>query len=254
MADKGEIGTFDWAVDAACQSEVGHVRPHNEDAVKVVSELGLFVVADGLGGHHAGERASEMAVETLEEIVGAAQDDRVVADAELLRRAFVEANKRILADAANNPGRAGMATTLTALLLMGSDYLIGHVGDSRAWRVRGSHGEQLTQDHSYVAEQLRRGTITAEQAEKHPYRHVLTRCLGNEPDLEVDVYNGTVQTEDVFVLASDGLINALDANGIAAIVEQADSAANATRRMVEYACQEDGRDNITAVTVVCHAP
>lgn len=244
-----------WRLDVGVHTDVGRVRRGNEDAAKVSSDPPLYAVADGMGGHLAGERASRLAVEALHELVGSAtQEETVPPGPELLRKAFIGANQRILEDAAAHPERRGMGTTLTALLLAGDDYWIGHVGDSRALLIRDGEIEQVTRDHSVVANQVRNGEISVEEARSHPLRHVLDRCLGLEPDPQVDVEHGAVHDGDVFILASDGLTGAVGPETILETVAAASSAADASRRLVELARRLDGRDNITAVVVACRTP
>jgi len=147
----------------------------------------------------------------------------------------------------------GMGTTLTALIVKDGSYLIGHVGDSRALRVRDGVIQQLTDDHSIVAAQVREGGMTEEEARSHPMRHVLSRCMGCEPDPEVDVLSGEVKDGDIFVLGSDGLTGALPADLMADTVNAAADAAAASKDLVELAREKDGSDNITAVVVRCTA-
>lgn len=242
-----------WSLDFGLYTHVGRVRRHNEDAAKASPDLHLFSVADGMGGHQAGERASNIAVEALHEYLRQARAKGLEPEGELLGRAFRTANSLILEDARGQPGREGMGTTLTAILLAGRGYRIGHVGDSRIWRIRGDEAEQLTEDHSLVAAQVRDGSLSPEEAESHPMRHVLSRSLGIQEELEVDVLEGKVEPGDAFVLASDGLVRALDGPAIAAILAAAPDAAAASRELVERACELDGGDNVTAVVVSCRA-
>lgn len=244
-----------WKIDVASHTDVGKVRERNEDAARVCEEPALFAVADGMGGHRAGDRASRLAVDLLHDAVKESWQDgggdgRVV---DLLRDVFETVNRRIIDDASGRADRMGMGTTLTALLLAGSDYVIGHVGDSRALRVRDGSAEQLTDDHSIVAAQVREGGMSAEEARVHPMRHVLSRCMGAEPAPRVDVLQGEVRDGDVFVLGSDGLTGALDPEEIAETVSEADDARAASQKLVEKAKRLDGSDNITAVVIACHS-
>jgi len=170
-----------------------------------------------------------------------------------VRAAFQKANRSIIEDASGRPDRMGMGTTLTALIVNDGGYLIGHVGDSRALRVRNGSIEQLTEDHSIVAAQVREGGMTEEEAQNHPMRHVLSRCMGCEPDPEVDVLTGEVQDGDVFLLGSDGLTGAIGPDLIAETIVAASDAATASKELVELAREKDGSDNITAVVVRCTA-
>ena len=234
--------------DIGYHTAVGRVREHNEDSLKVVREIALFAVADGMGGHLAGERASALAVEVLHERLrgGGAE-----IDGEALRDALIAANAAIFQESVDKPERRGMGTTLTALFLKGHTYWIGHVGDSRAWRVRDKVGTQITEDHSVVWEQMRAGLITAEQAERHPMRNVLTRSVGNLPEVEVDVLTGEIQSGDIWVLGTDGMTQAFDQGRVAEVVGNTANAQQAAERMVEIAVEEDGSDNVSVVVVRC---
>lgn len=238
-----------FTLEVGRHTEVGRVREHNEDWLAVDAELGLFVVADGMGGHQAGERASFLAIEELREFLSADAVDPCCCDH--LRTAFRRANESIFRESLQFAERRGMGTTMTALVIASPCFQIAHVGDSRAWLVRDGACTQLTEDHSVMGEQLRAGLITAEQAEKHPLRNVLTRSLGNLPQVEVDVFEGTPLPGDVFILGTDGMTRALDERAIAERVGRAADAQEAARDLVRYACIADGSDNVTAVVVRC---
>lgn len=239
-----------WDIDYGCYTDVGRVRQRNEDAAKVSPDIFLYAVADGMGGHRAGDRASRIAVQTLHDYLSDAGSSDESAE-DTVRAAFRKANRSIIEDASGRPDRMGMGTTLTALIVNDGGYLIGHVGDSRALRVRNGSIEQLTEDHSIVAAQVREGGMTEEEARNHPMRHVLSRCMGCEPDPEVDVLTGEVQDGDVFVLGSDGLTGALGVDLMAETIVAASDAATASKELVELAREKDGSDNITAVVVRC---
>ena len=232
-------------------SLVGTVRPHNEDACRAEEELGLFVVADGLGGHRAGEHASNMAVEVLEHTLQEARDNGDLPDLDLVLDAFDRANHGILTEARNSPERQGMGTTLTAIVVVGDHLLLGHVGDSRAWRIRDEVIEQITQDHTVVGQQVRDGVLSEADAETHPMRHVLSRCLGVHEEIEVDLAEGEITPGDIYVLASDGLVPSTPAADLARIVKENSDAKVAAEVLANRACERDGRDNITVVVVVC---
>lgn len=251
----GDSPNHAWKVDAASHTDVGTVRERNEDAARVSEEPALFAVADGMGGHRAGDRASRLAVDLLHEGIRESWEDGDGPERglDLLNEIFEQVNRRIIDDASGRPDRMGMGTTLTVLLLAGSDYVIGHVGDSRALRVRDGDVEQLTDDHSIVATQVREGGMTAEQARVHPMRHVLSRCMGCEPAPRVDLLSGEVRDGDVFVLGSDGLTGPLDPEEIVETVSGAADARTASRELVERAKERDGSDNITAVVVACRS-
>lgn len=234
--------------DVGYHTAVGRVREHNEDSLKVIPELSLFAVADGMGGHLAGERASALAVEVLQERCLAHEGE---IDGIVLREALLAANTAIFEESVACPERRGMGTTLTALCLSGDTYWIGHVGDSRAWLIRDAEGLQVTEDHSVVWAQMRAGLITPAQAERHPMRNVLTRSVGNLPKVEVDVVTGTIRSHDIWVLGTDGMTQAFDQTRIAEVVNASSSAQQAAESMVEIAVTEDGSDNVCVVVVCC---
>jgi serine/threonine protein phosphatase PrpC len=247
-----ESWTTSLRVETGATSIVGSVRDHNEDAALALTELALVAVADGLGGHEAGERASALAVETLESRLRAAREAGRPAALEEIFDAFVEANAQILADAEANPERSGMGTTLTAAVVAGDRVLIGHIGDSRAWRIRDGQIERLTRDHTLVEDQLREGILTEEQADQHPMRHVLSRCLGMSEEIEVDLAEGDVAGDDIYVLASDGLLHGLTADDIEMIVRGNRDPEVSSQALVDSACEQNGQDNITAAVLICH--
>lgn len=238
-------------LSAASHSVVGRVRDHNEDRPLCDLELGIFAVADGLGGHNAGERASALATRLLAERVGEARERGEPVSLELLLEAFDQGNAAILEDARENPERDGMGTTLTVLAPVEDRVLIGHVGDCRAWRVRDGHVEQLTQDHTLVAQQLRDGVIDAEEAAQHPMRHVLSRCLGIREELEIDLLETDLAADDVYLIASDGILPGLDLERLVQGADATEDTERLVRELVEDACERDGADNITAVIVRC---
>jgi protein phosphatase len=211
----------------------------------------LLSVADGMGGHRGGDRASSIAVEALHEFIKHAHEQGVEPSEELLYEAFATANILILNDASRNPQFQGMGTTLTAMLFAAKGTFLAHVGDSRAWRIRDGAPEQITDDHSLVAEQVRDGSLTEEEARVHPSRHVLSRVLGFMEDVTFDTMTVEVQASDTYVLASDGLERGLDADDIVRLVTAESAAADAARSLVQTACERDGGDNITAVVVRC---
>ena len=236
-------------IETASLSDVGRRRASNQDACGgLVTSRGarLLVVADGMGGHAGGETASRVAVETVEEFVGCSAGD----PAWLLRAALEAANRRIYEEARSDPSLSGMGTTGVALLFPSSGSAwVAHVGDSRAYRLRGGRFEQLTPDHSLVAELERRGMITAEEARVHPRRNEVLRCIGVDPEVDVDVAPVEVQPGDQYLLCSDGLCGVLTDAEMAAELVRAPPE-RAARRLVEAANERGGPDNIT-VQIAC---
>jgi PPM family protein phosphatase len=227
-------------VEQAGRTDVGRQRSANEDTFLL--EPPFFAVADGMGGAKAGEVASAMAASAFE---GERNSDET-AEVQLVR-ILREANRRIYDMAVADESHRGMGTTLTAAKVTGDEVSLGHVGDSRAYRMRDGELEQLTKDHSLVAELERSGQITAEAAEHHPQRSIITRALGPEPDVEVDTYTLAGREGDLFLLCSDGLTSMISDQEVGSILRSADSLNEAAEALVRAANQSGGKDNITVV-------
>jgi protein phosphatase len=228
--------------DQAFRSDTGRQRNANEDSFFVRAPI--FVVADGMGGAQAGEVASKAAADAFDvDLSHGASPERI------LRETIATANRRIHDLARADPSRAGMGTTLTAAIVSAEreEIAIGHVGDSRAYRLRAGRLERLTRDHSLVEEMRRKGQLTDAQAEDHPQRSIITRALGPEPDVEPDVQTVPASPGDVFLICSDGLTTMLDAEQIGRILDRATSLDAAVRTLVDEANRAGGRDNITVV-------
>jgi PPM family protein phosphatase len=228
--------------EEAVRTDTGRQRNANEDSF--FTRAPLFVVADGMGGAQAGEVASKASAESFaRDLPGGAPPLRV------LEETIEEANRTIHGLARRDPGLTGMGTTTTALIvdLEAEEVAIGHVGDSRAYRLRGGKFEQLTRDHSLVEEMRRKGQLTDEQAEDHPQRSIITRALGPEPEVQVDLQTVPAQDGDVFLICSDGLTTMLDDEQIARILIRATSLEAALRALIDEANRAGGRDNITVV-------
>jgi protein phosphatase len=227
--------------EEAVRTDTGRQRNANEDSY--FTKAPLFVVADGMGGAQAGEVASKAAVESFPAELPAVPPERV------LEETIEGANRTIHELARKDPGLAGMGTTTTAAIvdLEGEAVAIGHVGDSRAYRLRGGRFEQLTRDHSLVEEMRRKGQITDAQAEDHPQRSIITRALGPEPEVQVDVQTVPAQDGDVFLICSDGLTTMLDDEQISRLLTRATSLNAAVRALIDEANRAGGRDNITVV-------
>jgi protein phosphatase len=227
--------------DQATRTDTGRQRSANEDSL--FTRAPLFVVADGMGGAQAGEVASKAAAESFDRELPQAPPERV------LRETIETANRAIHERAQADPELAGMGTTITAAIVdpEAEEVAIGHVGDSRAYRLRGGHFEQLTRDHSLVEEMRRKGQLTDAQAEDHPQRSIITRALGPEPEVEVDLQTVPAQPGDVFLICSDGLTTMLGDEQIARILGNATALQPALRALVDEANRAGGRDNITAV-------
>lgn len=222
-------------------TDVGRVRSHNEDSILV--EPPLFAVADGLGGHEAGEVASSIAIEAL---VKAAPRR---ADAKALGRAVRTANRAVIRATREGLGREGMGTTLTAAIVDGARIAIAHVGDSRAYLLRNGHLERLTEDHSMVADMIRQGTLTEEQSRSHPQRSVITRALGSDPNMVADIFEVEAAVGDRLLLCSDGLTGMLTDEQIGKTLDAYRDSELAVRMLVDAANEAGGHDNTSVVVV-----
>lgn len=228
-------------VDQAGLSDVGRQRTANEDTLVLAPPF--FAVADGMGGARAGEVASSLAAGVFDE----ERPDGPDSGEAQLTRIVREANRRIYEMAERDESTRGMGTTLTVAKVEGDQVRIGHVGDSRAYMLRGGELRQLTNDHSLVAELERTGQISPEAAETHPQRSIITRALGPEADVEVDTYTIPGRPGDVFLICSDGLTGMIGDGDVEAIVRGAPTLEQAAKELVEAANQSGGRDNITVV-------
>jgi protein phosphatase len=231
---------------AAAGTNVGRRRRINEDRYAVAPELGLFLVADGMGGHTAGQVASELAAQAALRAVGMLQD-APLSPAEKLRFAVSSANRAIFDAARARPELAGMGTTLVALLADDGRVALAHVGDSRAYLVRGGRIRQLTDDHSVVGELVRRREISADAAREHPHRHVLTRALGVRPGVEPDLAELSPEPGDLFALCSDGLTAHVRDEEIAEHAGPGVVPEKAVDALIDLANARGGEDNITVV-------
>ncbi len=225
----------------AVVSDTGRRRRRNEDAY--VCAPPLFAVADGMGGAQAGEVASGLAAAVLEEGAGDERGEERVASL------IQEANRRVFQRSNEDATTSGMGTTMTVALVdsSGGTIAFGHVGDSRAYRVRDGRLEQLTDDHSLVGELVRSGKLSPEEAETHPQRSVITRALGTEPDVDVDTFTVEAQADDLYLLCSDGLTDMVSADEIFSVLDAGDDLEVSAGALVEAANAGGGEDNITVV-------
>lgn len=240
-------------------TDVGRVRQGNEDACVCSDELGLYVVADGMGGHAAGEIASETAISVIADYVKRAlvendvrspddTDPGIEPTIDIFVEGVKEANRRIAALSENNPSYAGMGTTVSGMLFHANQAAIAHVGDSRVYRLRNGAFDLLTEDHSWVNEQVRHNIITPEEAKNHRWRNVITRALGNKPEVEVDTFVVGVETGDVYLLCSDGLTGMVEDETVQYVLSHSGAdLAHTASRLVEMANEAGGTDNITLI-------
>ncbi len=240
-------------------TDPGKKRVNNEDALLLNDTLGLYAVADGIGGNEGGEVASRIAVETLgramPDLLGEKDrtppTDRVRADdpsVSALREAVFLANRAIHQERSQNAALSNMGTTLTALLLRDKQAFIAHIGDSRAYLFRAGKLLQLTDDHSFVAEQVRAGIFTLEQARSSPYRHMITRALGIAKDAQAELTTRALKKDDRFLLCTDGLTEMVADAEISRVLEMS-SPQEAVQKLLAAANERGGVDNITAVVV-----
>jgi len=239
-------------------TDLGRVRTNNEDCYKIVEPLNLFVLSDGMGGEAHGEIASAMAVETVvKHCLGAEANPAAQFFGEVqpnwsartkrLSSAVHLANRNIFKSAEENPEQHGMGATLTAVWIEDAKLSVAHVGDSRAYLLRGGSLLQLTRDHSLVAEQVRRGILTAAEAEESDMQSVLLRALGAQEEIEVDAEEHTLFPRDVLLLCSDGLTRVVTEPEIAGTLQAETDPARAAEKLVALANERGGPDNITVV-------
>lgn len=190
--------------------ETGCVRKNNEDNLLIMPEVSLFAVADGMGGHNAGEIASKLAVEELKKRSPALYDAQNEDIQEWMSKTMAEANKLVYEVSLNSMETEGMGTTLTALVIKGAKAIIGHIGDSRIYLWRDKVLSQLSEDHSMVNELVRLGQLTEEKARDHPHKNVLSRALGVDRNINIDCFQFQVQDNDVFILCTDGFSNMIE--------------------------------------------
>lgn len=240
-------------------SDIGKTHEHNEDTYLRNDKEGLFLVADGMGGHVSGEMASQLAVECVEEFVTRSRSESMDFSGEYRRDLSKEenrllaatrmANLRIREEADKNPARRGMGTTFIGAILEDSHLAVVNVGDSRLYRVRNSSMEQLTKDHTLVAEQQRLGRLTKEEARRHPQRHILTSALGISERPKIDLYRAEVIPKDLFLICTDGLNDMLDDEEILTIIHSIKdkSLFKIGISLVLQANLAGGLDNITVI-------
>lgn len=254
MADQRKLA---WRAFGA--TDVGQRRISNEDALALDVDAGIFVVADGMGGHAAGEIASREAVDTVlsmlrrelatfRDLAQEPPDDALVHRAQRAVEAAVQAaTYMVYALAETDPDQRGMGTTVSTLIILGRVGIIGQVGDSRTYRMREGRAVQLSEDHTLVAWQVKQGIITAEEAERSPHRNVITRAVGSRDYVQVDTVAFGLAPGDTFLLCSDGLHGYVRDDELPAILEQSPDAA--VTELIGLANARGGRDNITAIVV-----
>lgn len=240
-------------------TDIGRKRQKNEDSYLVNDKIHLYVVADGMGGHAGGEFASKIAVSTVEEIIKGGDApkeiqqsyfhaDTLESEEGKLRRAITQAGSKIVQRAIEDPDLRGMGTTATVLYFDNSKAYVAHVGDSRAYCVRGGEIIQITEDHSLVNEQLKSGLITEEEAKTHQLKNIITRSVGVQEEVEVDTIVWDVREDDTYLLCSDGLSNMVQNHEMLDLISKHPTE-EAARRLVDLANERGGDDNITLILV-----
>ena len=247
-------------VQSAGLTDVGRKRNHNEDSFLIDEELQLYVVADGMGGHAGGGTASRIAVETIDKELRTIRDadsnpfkgETNLQDSPLpehLRSSVERACIEIFKAAQDDPRLNGMGTTVISLLVKGNHALFAHVGDSRAYLVRGDLIQQISEDHSLVNEQIKAGMITPEEAKHSRYKNIITRSVGFEEEVQVDVMGLLTEPNDHFILCSDGLANLVEDKEIRETVMGTTDLKEAPKKLIEMANERGGDDNITVIVV-----
>ena len=246
-------------MDFALKSDIGKLRQLNEDYYGCYfqenNNLSIFVLGDGMGGHNAGEVASKITVESILSSISEfanIKNKRITEKIikELSQEAITKANDSVLNLARHNPDMEGMGTTVVMAILWGNKACIAHVGDSRAYMVSNKEITQLTQDHSYIEELIKKGSITREQAQTHPDRNMINRAIGVEEVVVVDTKIVKVEESDAIILCSDGLTNLINEEEILNIFLKGKSSEDICEELVKEANRRGGHDNITAITII----
>lgn len=240
-------------------SDCGLKRESNEDYgyAKVFSynnnDIGIFIVADGMGGHSKGEVASKMAVDIIKDKINEKLSTDIADHFDIrliLQEAFYSTNAAVYSKSIEEPELRGMGTTLIAAVIYNNDLFVGNIGDSRAYVLKGNKLSQITEDNSYVQELVKSGAIKPEEAKNHPKKNIITRAVGTDEYVKTDIYNQTLNEGDWLVLCSDGLTNMLEDNAIENILISSHDAKDCCGRLVSAANAGGGTDNITSVCVI----
>lgn len=235
-------------------SDVGCVRELNEDCfcMKVFDKKknhGFFILADGMGGHNAGEVASQTAVKVISEGLKTLQDASEVEIPSLLTGAIAKANECVYKMSVENEAQSGMGTTVVAVVIWNKTVYIANVGDSRAYITDKSEIRQITSDHSVVEELIKSGTITRDEARRHPQRNIITRAVGTDAEVVTDLFECEFGEDNCILLCSDGLCSMVEDNEIYKIISNAENCEDAVCKLIDVAKQRGGLDNITAVCI-----
>ena len=229
-------------------TDPGLVRTANQDAYCIDEDGRFFIVADGMGGHAGGQEASRIATEVIQQYLNEYWNSPQLS-AELLKDAVLKANHAIIQDQMAHPERSDMGTTVVAVIFRDDQPMCAHIGDSRLYRLRGAQLDQITDDHTWVARAMKLGDITPSQARVHPWRHILSKCLGREDLNQVDVQSFDYKPNDRLLLCSDGLTEELSDHIITSQMKTIRSCEKAAIALIEAAKESGGRDNITVILV-----
>lgn len=241
-------------MNIGASTDRGRIRENNQDYYyfSKSSKLPLFIVADGMGGHKAGEVASKMAVNVIVKVFTEADInklDREDAIIDTIRRAIVEANNVIFQKSIEDLECNGMGTTITIAYLLNNKLIIGHIGDSRAYSIKDNELKQETEDHSLVAQLVKNGSITAKEAQFHPQKNIITRAVGTSKSIDIDIVIAEVKKDDIILLCTDGLTNMVEESEIKNIISSNENMQSACDNLVKKANELGGIDNITVIAV-----
>jgi len=228
-------------------TDVGLMRPNNEDTFLIKPDIGFCLVSDGMGGAVAGELASRIFTETALEVFSADSDQSENRTLEKVKKAFRSAHERILTHVEGNPHHQGMGCTAELIAFHEQGFAIGHIGDSRIYRLRNGQLKQLTKDHSLVQDQIDQGLITPTEAKKHSLRNVILRAVGINENLALDILKGKTYSGDLFLLCSDGLTDMVDDHLIGQVLYSDIALPQKTEKLIEMAISAGGKDNTTVV-------
>jgi len=252
--------TLSQSLQSASLTDPGRVRDHNEDCIESRPDIGLYVLADGMGGYNAGEVASGMATSLIsdglqetwspKEMERMGRDDAKATSERLIREQIARANSAIFTTSQNNPECAGMGTTLVVTLFFDNFMTVAHIGDSRLYRLRGDAMEQVTRDHSLLQEQLDSGLITPEEAKLSQNKNLVTRALGIDPTVDPEIHVYETQPEDIYLLCSDGLSDMVEDEEIRlTLITLKTNPSLTVQQLVQAANDNGGRDNISAMLI-----
>lgn len=241
-------------MDIGVKSDIGNRRDMNQDSYYLGSkeDIPLFIIADGMGGHKAGEVASEMAISIIKEKFLKEKENLEKKRTEialLIKNAIEEANSKILQESIENKECRGMGTTITMAYILVDKLFIGHIGDSRAYLLRKNDFVQLTEDHSLVAQLVKNGSISKEEAQCHPQKNIITRAVGTDSNIEIDIIIKDIDKEDIILFCTDGLTNMVGDSKIKEILLTSENMQAACEDLVNIANENGGLDNITVMAV-----